>query len=291
MSTEPLAPPHPSAIAKYIDAKAPEVLYHYTDQHGLLGMVRDGKMWATSWDCLNDSEEALVLQKIVRRQLEQRVASTLDRDLKALLEHLLNKKAHLHPATWDQCVACWSEARDELSQWRAYSGSDTGYSIGLSGITLKAIAARAGGIFVPCIYEPEEQEKIVSSLIDHAVSVGYDDDETWSGDFVAFLLRYSAMFKDYHFAAEREWRILTRVGTYESTCFRAGKSTLRTYLPVDLTTVERSGKTGVEVAEILIGPTPSANLAAQKVYYLLRRHCNSSGGIPVRSSSIPFRNW
>ena len=285
-----LDPPHPSGMALHLSTPVPDVLYHYTDQHGLLEIVRNAELWATSWDCLNDVEESYVLTKIAKRLLERRLRTETNGDSKKLLTYLL-ERTNLHPATYDICVSSWSAARDDLSQWRAYSGPDTGYSLGMRGSTLKMLAEKSGGMLAPCIYDPVEQEAIVSEFIEHALKVGYDDDEIYWGDYRAFVLRYSAMFKDQAFSAEREWRIITKPNTYETACFRLGKSTLRTYKPVSLASVDRPGKSGIDVAEVVVGPSPSQELAASKVFYLLRRYCNQHMSTPVSASTIPYRSW
>src|SRR4051812_28618094 len=39
------------------NAAAPKVLYHYTDAAGLLGIVRDRKIWLTDFRYMNDAME------------------------------------------------------------------------------------------------------------------------------------------------------------------------------------------------------------------------------------------
>ncbi len=256
-----------------------------------LGIVKNAELWATSWDCLNDSEESYILAKMAKRLLEGRLASETNNDSKKLLSYLLQDRSNFHPATYDTCVSSWSVNRDDLSQWRAYCGPDTGYSLGMKGLTLRTLAERSGGMLAPCIYDLEKQEAIVTEFIDHAIKVGYDDHETYWGDYRVFLHRYAAIFKHSAFAAEGEWRIITKPNTYESACFRPGKSNLRTYRPVSLASLDHPGKSGIDVAEVIVGPSPSQELAVNKVFYLLRRYCNQHSRTPVAASKIPYRNW
>ncbi len=250
-------------------------------------------MWATSWDCLNDSEEAYVVQRVASRLIEARISSESDTRLKTELNTLL-KRTQFHPASHDVCIASWSEAEDDLAQWRAYSGLGTGYALGMKGALLKQLAERSGGLLARCVYDPNEQETIVSEIIQHAIDVvgtGGDFDELYLGDYFVLLRQYSAIFKNSAFESEREWRIISTPNTYDTACFRPGKSTLRTYKPIDLVSVDRPGKSGIDVAEVIVGPCPSDELARHKVFYLMRRHCNADEQTPVSNSKIPFRSW
>jgi hypothetical protein len=289
--TDVLDPPHPPRLARHLATPVPDVLYHYTDQHGLLGIVRSGELWATSWDCLNDSEEALVLLNVLKVRVSARLSNATDEKEKLALNSVLSRASRFSPLACDYGISSWSAARDDLSQWRAYSGDGTGYSIGMKGAALKAIAEQQGGMLIPCIYDQSEQEAIVDELIEYAIAAGWDWDEIYLGNLLVYLLRYSAIFKPASFSAEREWRIVTDRIMYETACFRPGKSNLRTYLPVSIESIVRPGKDGIGIAEILIGPCPSQNMAGQKVDYLLRKYCDRDKTIRTPNSKVPYRNW
>jgi len=124
----------------------PDRLYHYTDAHGLYGILQDKKLWATHHAYLNDSEEFLLGMRLIDAQLDKLASppparlqnvtvptrsglpaaapSAANRGLQQnfrVLSDILRKEA-------GPFVACLSAAGDQLSQWRGY-GAGGGYAI------------------------------------------------------------------------------------------------------------------------------------------------------------------
>jgi hypothetical protein len=72
-------------LHEHIDREPPALLCHYTNQHGLLGIVSTGEIWATSVDNLNDRKElstqrnwpALLSQPVSRVSLTSERKGTL----------------------------------------------------------------------------------------------------------------------------------------------------------------------------------------------------------------------
>lgn len=108
-------------LAQFITTSPAEIIYHYTDINGLIGMVSSGRVWATHVSRLNDKSENIHGFELVKNfaQKNRQYVST------ALLE-----KASSKLFTIDTYVACYSEQNDLLSQWRSYCGSSVGYCLG-----------------------------------------------------------------------------------------------------------------------------------------------------------------
>jgi hypothetical protein len=47
----------PPAFAEHFEAKAPGILYHYTGQAGLLGIIERRELWCTKVQYMNDATE------------------------------------------------------------------------------------------------------------------------------------------------------------------------------------------------------------------------------------------
>ncbi|UGQ39385.1 DUF2971 domain-containing protein [Rhodococcus aetherivorans] len=132
----------------------PDVLYHYTDPRGLLGILGDpyspprasrkrtyGKLWATDLRFLNDAQElkfaAPILTEMLRHQADhsslppavverlRHLADVVEEGRFELAWHEKAKEAWPH-------VVCFCEDGDLLSQWRGYGDGGGGYSIGFS---------------------------------------------------------------------------------------------------------------------------------------------------------------
>ena len=131
------------------------LLYHYTDQKGLLGIIRDKCIWATHLRYLNDTSEGKIVFPVVLDELNSRVNSDammlsfgmqpLKRSGKIECEDEEILSQGVAMLSWvtsqDVFVTSFSEKGNLLSQWRAYSGGSGGYSIGFSPGYLRAVGA------------------------------------------------------------------------------------------------------------------------------------------------------
>lgn len=171
----------------------PDLLYHYTTQEGLLGIIENQKIWASHLQYLNDASEGQIFTRLFLDELNQR-GTTGSEDLlsnfRALAQLrgltvgrqegqiqfgrqavlLYGSSAFSWIRNQDAFVASFSEKGDLLSQWRAYSGETGGYSIGFTRSYLKSVGVhflenRKDGFYddpnplVACRYcnEPEEE--------------------------------------------------------------------------------------------------------------------------------------
>jgi hypothetical protein len=144
------------------DQAEPELLYHYTDQKGLLGIIHGKCIWATHIRYLNDTSEGQIFTKLLQSELSQRATTGPDEPLSQLtaLAQLMglsvgqagsniqcaNKEVldlGSSAFSWISCqdsfVASFSEQGNLLSQWRAYSGDTSGYCIGFTRPYLKSV--------------------------------------------------------------------------------------------------------------------------------------------------------
>jgi hypothetical protein len=111
------------------------ILWHYTDGSALLKIFDTMSIFSTQLSCLNDTTELRYASRLfqealtgLRRMIEGdgTTADFLDRALNYFKEN---------PEFPTQTVAgyfvtCFSDERDDLSQWRAYGGGENGYAIG-----------------------------------------------------------------------------------------------------------------------------------------------------------------
>lgn len=122
----------------------PDVVYHYTDQKGLLGIIRGKSIWATDIRYLNDAAEfdhaiglALKLMPPAKELYQNE-----DRPLLEKLQDDLASMPKLTFAFYGIFVCSFSAERDQLSQWRAYCPAGTGFSIGFDFAKLREIAVQ-----------------------------------------------------------------------------------------------------------------------------------------------------
>lgn len=112
-------------------------LYHYTSGENLIRIIESSELWSTQIACLNDTAEIRYgIEELLRRVRERRTAAgrveleVLFRCLEEVLSAPQLEKAGVF-------VSCFSEQRDDLSQWRAYSGGEGGYAIRFDQLKLR----------------------------------------------------------------------------------------------------------------------------------------------------------
>src|SRR5271166_1213817 len=135
-ATQYLSPADEAEIANFLTHYAKRFflipdspLYHYTTGENFIKIIQSGELWATQAACLNDATELIYAVE----QLKQRVNAKMDAPHNKIIDPILTRlgEALSDPSaeTSPVFVACFSERRDDLSQWRAYSGGEGGYAI------------------------------------------------------------------------------------------------------------------------------------------------------------------
>ncbi|WP_367887908.1 DUF2971 domain-containing protein [Pseudogemmatithrix spongiicola] len=199
----------------------------------------------------------------------------------------------------DVFVTLFSEVGDQLSQWRAYSPTGSGYAIGLAPRTLRQAHGNSDRLhLLRCLYQPSEHIAALERLIglaedyidEHKVAQSDDPDRVYREAFKLFAIwlpMVAAVIKHSSFSEEREWRLIAPATFFDeqSVRVRPGMSTLVPFKRFVL------GENDVAIAvdEIVVGPTPHPSLAVEAVAAL----CESTAlrNTRVYSSRIPFRAW
>jgi len=292
-------PEDAQAIAELLDllrgvhgerlGEPPETLYHYTTGAGLAGIISSGHIRATNFSFLNDSTEFRYGAELAIKRLEAETAKHPEDDATALYvgvigEVWMEKQTSLS----ETYVACFTEARDDLNQWRGYGGSADRYCLGLNSATL----GEHQYSFAPVIYSRDEQE----ALLDEYVSKTYDflanrtprASEWLRISAVKVVCRWMMVsipfLKDAHFASEREWRAVRDIESVskDELFFDSSTGVLRPYVRL----FER-GDSKLPVTEVIVQSARRDERAAKAVALLLARH--GYDDVNVSESEVPFR--
>jgi hypothetical protein len=118
--------PQQVTIQEPAAAAGVDTVWHYTDAGGVLGVLSNDELWASSALHMNDTAE---LQLGIRRVQEAFESMELSAAERNIISNLLDyAEAQFHQSR--VFILSASEDEDSLSQWRAYGGS-SGYAIGL----------------------------------------------------------------------------------------------------------------------------------------------------------------
>jgi len=265
----------------------PPLLWHYTNGDGLLGIVREGRLWATRIDYLNDSKEFAYAIDLVTETVDRMAAVESAQDRRRALDEIRSKLTGLSQLCDMVAVASFSEAGDSLSQWRAYCHKVPGYSLGFDTERLAPIVSSQRFVLSPCIYNVAKQTARIEELVAKAMlSVAADGPTGLSEGLVTPLLSIAPILKHPSFEGEREWRLVSDLlfSGDPKWKVRVQGSMLVPYVEIEL--VEPDG--GLPVCELRAGPTPHPELALAPLGNLIvsaRRSC-----VRTSVSSVPFRS-
>ena len=103
-----------------------DILYHYTDLNGLIGIVQNQTLWATNVQFLNDKKEQKYGIELVKEIAESVKSNQNEKVIELIINHIEDR------AKLDDYITCFSKNGDLLGQWRAYANNGYGVSIGFN---------------------------------------------------------------------------------------------------------------------------------------------------------------
>jgi Protein of unknown function (DUF2971) len=267
------------SFRNHLLAAPPDIIYHYTTQTGLLGIIENKELWATKIIYMNDSTEFAAVFKMTEDVLDNEEKTAPDPLRPPLISTNATRDVNV-------CVVCFCKKRDLLSQWRGYSGGGSyGYSIGLNTDKLKNLASSSNFVLGSCIYDKALQQSIVKEICDHYLQQLFTNTLDLLAAFTASIIELGAFFKDASFLEEKEWRLVSTPIEAGRLHFRPGKSMILPYYKIGI-----PGSADSPIEDVTVGPCPHMKLSADAVRSFLYKE--QIGKVPiVRESVIPYRDW
>jgi len=273
----------------------PEILYHYTDAKGLLGILDSKQIWATSYRFMTDAREFEYGFDLISELYPPAQESTLRFLAGADVETPNSSYAELIKAyKWhyeSDClfVAAFSASGDSLGQWRGYAGLHSGYSLGFRSEEMKSINEKTR--LVACSYDKQEQLAKIDGLIravlpgmKHTFRKDIGQLLTIAVDAAKDIALQSTTLKHPAFIEEREWRFV--VGPLEPNdkriCYRDSGRVIIPYVKIDF-------PTGLPLDHIKVGPGPHQVRNAGSLLQMLK--LRGYNEVTVAPSEVPFRPW
>lgn len=267
-----------------------DLVYHYTNAEGLIGIITSGQLWASDARFLNDAAETAFALPEVIRILQERLANEPEvseaAEILPLAISMLNEKDRSYGAY----VTCFCESGDLLSQWRGY-GRRQGYAIGFDRSSISDLKFPDQGP------DSTRLERVIYGLeparefLEHAIATMWPGTAGHSGTAAHYLIVWTllpllARIKHPSFREERESRlIITPDGMPEgnsSVQFRTSAFSLVPYLrlnyPFDA------------IRRIVIGPGPHLELNRLAVHQLLMSQSEPWHEISLDHSAAPYRS-
>jgi hypothetical protein len=280
---------------------APEI-WHYTTAEGLIGILKSGQILTTQIACLNDNAEKAYFGRLVHKELKNSRAANTDERLAVLWRVANDALSQMSFVAEGHFVACFSEAEDDLGQWRGYGGGECRYAIGLrhAGIpdAVKRRQTTAGSFMLPMNYDDSQHRFLVADVLRMAQTFFLaglprcSDIERWAREFLFTyaipLDIFASVVKHPTFANEREHRVALHLapGDEMNLEFRQKRTLLARHLPFDLTREIASARK-LPITRVYVGPSTNQQVSRVSVGDVLRKF--GYEGTPVELSKVPYR--
>jgi len=288
-----------STLNKVLSIKPPKLLFHYTSPDGLIGILKNKEIWATNAIFQNDEKEQKYAAEIAKDACYNIKNTSLreDEEAKKLVDELKKKAGSAAPRIY---IASFSEEENLLSQWRAYCPNG-GYSIGFPSNQLHKMAIAQKFYLSKCIYDRNEQNKIVYEIIYSFINEfknrkknGMNENENYektAWEFSQYLSQFGTVIKHPQFSEEAEWRIISKKipENHDRIEFRGGNGIVIPYYKFQLTNDENPDLMDVEGDKLKVMAGPSnydLSIRSTATSFVMRKYL---GKIHKSVSSIPYR--
>ena len=288
------------ALAEWdrIQGDTPDLLYHYTDVAGLIGICSSRSLWATNLRFMNDAKELAHPRKLILDVLAELKAQAR---FPAQLE-IIEEIERAISAEWvgypDFYSVSFTANGDLLSQWRGYGSSGGGYAIGFdtAGLVRPPSPYPQPQRFLNrVIYDEATQLRILRGTADAVLAlfatvdpIGSDLTEARARVFSTLgeLVGFAFSFKDPAWAEEQEWRSVYVVpdGELEGVHFRPSGGVAVPYVSLKMGT-DLGGK--LPIRQIVQGPSVDTDTAVRSLELLLAS--NGYSDVDITVSSVPLR--
>lgn len=279
-----------------------QILYHYCGLDAFLSIIKNSTLWLSDIRKSNDYLECVYC----RDKINEKIRGFLEDDKEALeawdFGYNINSDLSMDMISY---VACFSENKDQLSQWRGYADNGAGIAVGFSRESFADLkeAAPSHISFRKVIYDEKEQEKFIERIARESIKAM----ETKPVAQVAAELNqnYRLQFpvlKNASFEEEAEWRIIfndsfskrkRHVGKnilFSGIRYTVREKRLVSYIEMDFSKLKYDA-----IKEIWIGPKAEVeipdilHLLDVYGYYDAVENYNESAPIKIAHSASSYR--
>ncbi|MEG3181822.1 DUF2971 domain-containing protein [Sphingomonas sp. LT1P40] len=307
-------------LRRFYHTAPPSLIYHYTSSAALISIVANNELWLSEATYLNDRHEIEHGRRLACDCVKARITVEPSAEVSAMMGLALSYfDSRADPQVY---VACFSFEGDDLTQWRAYGGTDAPVAIELEHSPLM-FGYTSEGVLDRVLYDTVDQRWVFDQLltayadayredIRHPIPVKRrgpammvdEESKLVAGSLYHALWHYIVTCKDPAFASEREVRFIYTAHDYgqdESSRswypdhptpnFRESAGRVIPYLTS--TNLEFSNMNRIREAERLpirsvrIGPTAEPPLIQRGIRRLLNTHGHQNATVTVSTS--PFR--
>jgi hypothetical protein len=138
-----------SFLATLESQPPPPIIYHYTNDVGLKGILETGQLWLTDIFGLNDPSELTHGFSVAINALTRKVASDSAVGQKFAKNFAAFAEQGAIPKTAHFFMCSFSSCGDDLGQWRAYADNGRGFAVGFDAKALENGFTKKDGTPIP----------------------------------------------------------------------------------------------------------------------------------------------
>ena len=276
------------------------VVWHYTTFAGLHGILETDSIFSTHIASLNDATEvkyasALFIEELQKHSMAFPLGSAASRMIYKFVASLRPKgyqSEDISVRPW--YLACLSENRDDLSQWRAYGGGENGYALGMRLNDLRPHFSQIAPPF-KVNYEADLHRRIAAESaaktleffrgLDLAIDSALDEDiDRFLGVWDAQLALLAPMVKHPAFKGESEVRLIVQdhLAVNNEIVYRQRGGLIARHFPV------KSQLGSLPISTVMVGPGRHQRANAEALRALLDKH--ERYRVSVEVSSSPYQS-
>lgn len=271
----------------------PQHIHHYCSLDACMNILNNNELWVSSIEKMNDRSEINYTRDIVDVHLrEYGETHTAEKELNERFTDMVNSCASArnkeNPFSTKEFACSFSEDKDLLSQWRAYTNKGKGVSISFDTDVMDIASYRTQNVLgilslIPSVYDKELQKQIIVSYIE-ALSKKNE-----FIDLPYLFLYFAGYFKHPAFSEEKEWRILSKASfennvftnSYTAVEYRNGARGLIPYMRWKFGELPKT-----PVMHITLGPQNETLIEDMKSFL----HSVGLNNVTVSKSDIPYRD-
>jgi hypothetical protein len=281
----------------------PPIIYHYTNDLGLRGILESGQLWLTDIFSLNDPSELRHGFSHAIKVLNSKVGNGSPASRKFVENFAAFARQGAIQASAHYFMCSFSASGDDLGQWRAYADNGRGYVLGFDGKALENGFTKEGDTPIPnnCTFQVTYKDaqlvdvhrQIIEKMFDLILLPrGRDLQIAAIKAYMAelqmlltfYTLQPAPFFKHEAYANEKEFRFLQihKAGQCPEVKVRTRPYSLVRYREFNW----RSSAANA-LKRIVVGPAADHDNAAQ-----FARDCLGlfhAGAVEIAHSEIPYR--
>jgi len=285
------------------DFQPNDIIWHYTNQDGLLGILQSSTIFATQVASLNDKNETKyatdLFKTAVGNLVEEHKSNNIARDfLLKVLEYVKEDPSSPAHAISKFFVSCFSGEEDDLSQWDRY-GKPHAYAIGFfaRGLWREPMSA-----LYKVVYDRKLQEKVSKEIAEGTLKFYFDglngerlqQPEKWGEEFFTawdeWVYKLAPLAKDPKWQAEKEFRLVheLKFSEFSEVRFKQRGDILARYLPLATPGWVKRRSPLLPIAKVMIGPGNNSSLTRVSVILLLEQMGYVNVPVEVTNVSLQF---